>query len=372
LVNPKTKIRAQGGISETLSWTVFIAQFRGLSLENQCLEVRGDLHIASPTRPTASGQGSSHVLPYNARMTRASRVSSRGLTLAQRQAVWAYVFLAVPLAFFLIVRIYPAVESLRLSLLDYRSPFTPNPFIGADNFKEMFGDPVLGRALTNTILYALIGVPAQLALGLGVAVLLQSVNRARGLFRAIYFAPYVTPIVASAWVWQWLLNKNFGPVNQLLELVHLPAQPFLSSPDQALVSAASLVIWQQLGFQIVIFLAGLEGVPRMYYEAAELDGATPWQRFRHITLPLLNATVVFSVVIATNGFLQLFAQVVNLNPTDQGGPLNSTLTVAVYIFRKAFLDSRMGYASAITVLLFAIILCVTVVQLVLTRRRVEY
>jgi multiple sugar transport system permease protein len=302
----------------------------------------------------------------------ASRTGRRGLTLAQRQAVWAYVFLITPLAFFLIVRLYPALESLRLSLLDYRSPLTPNPFIGLENFRQMATDAVLGRALTNTLLYALIGVPSQLILGLGVALLLQSINRARGVFRAIYFAPFVTPIVASAWVWQWLLNKNIGPVNQLLELLHLPAQPFLASPGQALASAAALVIWQQLGFQIVIFLAGLEGVPRMFYEAAELDGANGWQKFRFVTLPLLNATVVFSLVVATNGFLQLFAQVVNLTPSDQGGPLDSTLTVALYIYRMGFIESRMGYAAAITVLLFAIILLITVVQLRFSRRRVEY
>ncbi len=307
-----------------------------------------------------------------AAMTQSPRAKRSGLTLAGRQAVWAYVFLLVPLLFFLIVRIYPALESLRLSFLDYRSPLTVNPFIGLENFAEMTRDATLHRALLNTLLYAVIGVPAQLVLGLGVAMLLQGINKFKGIYRAIYFAPYVTPIVASAWVWQWLLNKNFGPVNALLEQIGIPAQPFLGSPDQALVSAAALVIWQQLGFQIVIFLAGLEGIPRVYYEAASLDGVNAWTRFRYITLPLLNATVVFSVVIATNGFLQLFAQVANLNPTDQGGPLDSTLTVALYIYRMAFQSSKMGYAAAITVLLFAIILLFTVFQLRVLRRRVEY
>jgi multiple sugar transport system permease protein len=274
--------------------------------------------------------------------------------------------------FFLIVRIYPALESLRLSLLDYRSPLTRNPFIGLENFQTMAGDTTLHRALLNTALYTIIGVPAQLILGLGIAMLLQAINRARGVYRAIYFAPYITPIVASAWVWQWLLNRNFGPVNALLEVLGLPPQPFLGSPGQALASAAALVIWQQLGFQIVIFLAGLEGIPRVFYEAASLDGVNAWTRFRFITLPLLNATVVFSLVIATNGFLQLFAQVANLNPTDQGGPLDSTLTVALYIYRMAFQSSKMGYAAAITVLLFVIILIFTVLQLRVLRRRVEY
>jgi multiple sugar transport system permease protein len=294
------------------------------------------------------------------------------LTLAKRQAIWAYVFLLVPLAFFLLVRIYPAFDSLRLSVLNFRSPLAPAPFVGLDNFAELWQDQVFHRALWNTLLYTLLGVPAQLVLGLGIALLLSSVNRARGFLRAVYFAPYITPIVASAWVWQWLLNKNFGPVNNLLTAIGIPAQPFLLSPEQALPSAVALVVWQQLGFQIVIFIAGLEGIPRMYYEAAELDGANPWQRFWHITLPLLNATLVFSVVIATNGFLQLFTQIANLNPTDKGGPLDSTLSVALYIYRAGFESSRLGYAAAVTVVLFIIILLFTLLQLTVLRKRVDY
>jgi multiple sugar transport system permease protein len=184
--------------------------------------------------------------------------------------------------------------------------------------------------------------------------------------------PFVTPIVASAWVWQSFLNQNFGPVNQLLTVLGIPNQPFFASPYQALPSVAAFVVWQQLGFQIVLFLAGLEAIPRTYLEAASLDGATGWQVFRYIKLPLLNPTIVFSVVIGTTGFLQLFAQVVNINFGDQGGPLNSTLTVAVYIYKVAFQDFKMGRASAITVVLFAIILLITVFQLRVLRRRVDY
>ena len=301
-----------------------------------------------------------------------TKATKKPMRLAQRQAIWAYVFLLVPLAFFLLVRLYPAFDSLRLSLLNFTSPLRPAPFIGLDNFKELFSDQVFLRSLWNTLLYTLLGVPAQLVLGLGIAMLLSSINKAKGFLRAVYFAPFITPIVASAWVWQWLLNKNFGPVNALLTSLGFAAQPFLLSPEQALPSAVALVVWQQLGFQIVIFIAGLEGVPRMYYEAAELDGANPWQRFWFMTLPLLNATLVFSVVIATNGFLQLFTQIANLNPNDKGGPLDSTLTVALYIYRAGFESSRYGYAAAVTVVLFAIILLFTVVQLTVLRKRVDY
>jgi multiple sugar transport system permease protein len=301
-----------------------------------------------------------------------ARVSRKTLSLAQRQALWAYVFLLVPLVFFLLVRLYPAFSSLLLSLRDYRPSREVNPFIGLDNFVNLANDAVFWRALENTALYTIIGVPAQLVLGLLVALMLQGINKAKGLFRAIYFMPFVTPIVASAWVWQSFLNQNFGPVNQLFTLLGIPNQPFFASPYQALPSVAAFVVWQQLGFQIVLFLAGLEAIPRTYLEAASLDGASGWQVFRHIKLPLLNPTIVFSVVIGTTGFLQLFAQVVNINFGDQGGPLNSTLTVAVYIYKVAFLDFKMGKASAITVVLFAIILLITIFQLRVLRRRVDY
>jgi multiple sugar transport system permease protein len=298
--------------------------------------------------------------------------SRKPLSLAQRQALWAYVFLLVPMAFFLLVRLYPAFSSLLLSLRDYRPSREINPFVGLKNFQDIAADAVFWRAMLNTLLYTIIGVPAQLVLGILVALMLQGINKARGLFRAIYFMPFVTPIVASAWVWQSFLNQNFGPVNQLFTTLGIPNQPFFASPYQALPSVAAFVVWQQLGFQIVLFLAGLEAIPRTYLEAASLDGATGWQVFRYIKLPLLNPTIVFSVVIGTTGFLQLFAQVVNINFGDQGGPLNSTLTVAVYIYKVAFQDFKMGRASAITVVLFAIILLITVFQLRVLRKRVDY
>ncbi len=298
--------------------------------------------------------------------------SRKPFSLAQRQALWAYVFLLVPMAFFLLVRLYPAFSSLLLSLRDYRPSREVNPFIGFKNFQDIAADAVFWRAMLNTLLYTVIGVPAQLVLGILVALMLQGINKAKGLFRAIYFMPFVTPIVASAWVWQSFLNQNFGPVNQLFTVLGIPNQPFFASPYQALPSVAAFVVWQQLGFQIVLFLAGLEAIPRTYLEAASLDGASGWQVFRYIKLPLLNPTIVFSVVIGTTGFLQLFAQVVNINFGDQGGPLNSTLTVAVYIYKVAFQDFKMGRASAITVVLFAIILLITVFQLRVLRRRVDY
>lgn len=290
----------------------------------------------------------------------------------------------MPLAFFLFLRIWPALQSFQLSLFSWHVDPQQREYLGFDYYRELLRQPRFHRAVLNTLLYTLIIVPMQLVLGLAIAVLLQSVDRFRSLFRAIYFSPYMTPAAAIAWVWGWMYSTNFGIINTVLiewsifweELglpwLAIPPQPFLTDPQQALPAVAVVVIWQQLGFQVVIFLAGLQGIPRTFYEAARIDGAGAWQLFRYITLPLLNPVMVFSVVISSIASLQLFDQVVNINFTNQGGPLNSTLTIALYMYQEAFGRFRMGYAAAVTVVLFLLILMVTVVQLRLASRRVEY
>lgn len=303
-------------------------------------------------------------------MTQPYRTPAPG-SLKRHQTRTAYTFLLLPLVFFLIVRFLPTFLALRMSLFDWNILKEHQPFVGLANYQELVSDAKFGQSLRNTALYTLIGVPMQIVLGLGIALLLSRITALRGLFRAIYFAPYVTPIVAAAWVWQWLFSPQFGPVNTILDLLGVPPQPFLTSTAQALPTTAALVVWQNLGFQVVLFLAGLAAIPRTYYEAAEMDGASGWQAFRSITFPLLNPTIVFSVVTGTIAYLQLFTQVVNLNFTDQGGPLGSTLTVAVYIYQMAFGRFSMGYASAITVVLFAIILLITVFQLKFLTRRYD-
>lgn len=298
------------------------------------------------------------------------------MKLSTRKTLAAYAFLALPLAFFLVVRLLPTAQAFLLSLREWNADPSAREFVGFRYYAQAFGDARLGRAFLNTLYYTLLGVPSQLILGLSIALLLGTIRRGRSLFRAIYFAPYVTPAVAVAWAWSLLLSPQLGYVNELLVRLGLPPQPFLTSPDQALATVTAVVVWQYLGFQVVLFLVGLESIDRMYYEAAEIDGATVWHRFRFVTLPLLNPVIVFSVVIATaapsTGFLQLFTQVLNLNFGDPGGPLNSTLTVVLYIYEVAFGRFDLGYAAAISVLLFVLIFALTLVQLRLTRRRVEY
>lgn len=312
----------------------------------------------------------------------------RRLSLTSREAIWAYAFLLLPLAFFLFFRLWPALQSFRLSFFSWHVDPELRTFVGLQYYREMWAEfrsgGALYKALRNMLYYFVLVVFGQVSLGLISALLLNSVERFRSIFRAIYFAPYVTPAAAVAWVWGWMYSVNFGIFNKLLTdwsdfvtgiglpWLAIDPQPFLTSPSQALIAVSVVVIWQQLGFQVVIFLAGLQGIPRQFHEAAAIDGANGWARFWKVTFPLLNPVIVFSLIISTIATLQLFDQVVNINFTDQGGPLGSTLTIALYMYQQAFQKFRIGYAAAVTVLLFGIILIVTLVQLRLTQREVEY
>jgi len=178
--------------------------------------------------------------------------------------------------------------------------------------------------------------------------------------------------VAVAFVWNWLYQPETGLINQGLDLVGLPQQPFTKSPAQALPSITAVAVWQNLGFAVIIFLAGIQQIPSHYYEAARIDGANAWQLFWRITLPLLNPIIVYLTVLGTISYLRLFALVQNMSPQGTGGPLKSTTTVVLEVYREGFSSYKMGYAGALTVLLFFLILLITIIQLRFFSRRVEY
>jgi len=293
------------------------------------------------------------------------------MTLAKRRWLWAYAFLLIPLIFFLTIRIWPAVQAFKLSLYDYDPLDTEHKFRGLGNYRDLLHDTVFRHALLNTSLYVLYGVPVGLIVSLAIALGLKRVNRFRGVLRFLYFLPYVTALVAVSWVWRWLYQPN-GLLNNILHNLGLHDLGFLGSTGQALISVTVVTVWYGLGFQVIIFLAGLEGIPDVFYEAAELDGATAWQRFRFVTLPLLNPTVVFLAVIGVIQSLQIFTQIRSL--TTDGGPLNSTMSLVLYVYQLSFqtLPARMGYGAAITVVLFVMILVITIVQLTILTRRYEY
>lgn len=298
------------------------------------------------------------------------------LTVARRKMLWAYIFLAIPILFFAVIRIYPAFFAFAMSLFDYNPLAVEQPFVGFDNYQTLFTEMEKTRSVTraafvNTATYIALGMPLQLLLALAIALMLNEIRSLATLFRLAFFLPFVTSTIAVSWVFRWLYQPQFGLFNVLLKAFSLPQQPFLNNPKQALPSVLAVVIWQGLGFAVVIFLAGLKNIPRVYYEAARVDGATRRQTFRNITLPLLNPSIVYLVVLQSISFLRMFAPVLAMTTQGDGGPLNSTTTVVLRVYREAFQRLNMGYAAALTVVLFCIILLVTILQLRVTTRRID-
>ena len=298
------------------------------------------------------------------------------LTLARKKVVWAYIFLAIPIVFFAYIRIYPTIFAFQMSLHDYNPLSEEQPFVGFENYEKVFEELGKKKSITkaafgNTISYVAFGVPIQLFLALAVALMLNEIRFMSTLYRILFFLPFVTSTIAIAWVFRMLYQPRFGLFNVILQLLSLPQQPFLRSPQQALPSVLALVIWQGMGFSVIIFLAGLKQIPRTYYEAAEVDGASRWHTFRFITMPLLNPSIVYLLVLQTISFLRMFAPVVAMTEQGQGGPLNATTTVVLRVYREAFQSFNMGYASSLTVVLFAMILGVTIIQLSVTSRRIN-
>lgn len=302
-----------------------------------------------------------------------------GFTLQRQKVIWAYIFLAIPIIFFAYIRIFPTAQAFRMSLYDFnplQGDFSQQEFVGLENYEDIIEDlqkprDVTRRAFENTVLYVLVGMPVQLGLALAVALMLNEIRRFDTIYRLVFFLPFVTSTIAIAWVFRLLYAPGNGLINTMLEAFALPQQPFLRSPDQALYSITAMVVWQGLGYAVIIFLAGLKQIPAMYYEAARIDGATRWQAFRRITIPLLNPTFVFLIVLQTISFLRMFAPVLAMTVQGDGGPLNSTTTVVLRVYREAFQKFNMGYAAALTVVLFGIILVITVIQLRLTNRRTD-
>jgi multiple sugar transport system permease protein len=297
------------------------------------------------------------------------------LSIKGKQSMWAYIFISLPVLFFLIIRIYPALYAFNVSLHKWDLLSKNKPFVFLDNFKELFHDEVFKAALLNTGKYILFAVPIGLVLSLLLAMLLNSITKGASVYRMLVFIPYVTSVVAVSWVWRWMFMKQGGVVNNVLGVFGIAKQPFLDSTSQAIFVVISNIIWQALGFYTIIFLAGLKQISKSYYEAAMIDGATPWQKFKNITIPLLNPTIVYLTVMATIQTLQVFTQVFNITSGGQGiagGPLNSTISMVLYIYQLAFINYKMGYASAATVILFVIILAISLFQMKVLDKKVDY
>lgn len=294
------------------------------------------------------------------------------LTLSQRKQLWAYIFVALPFAYFVVVHFYAMANSFVFSFQNYMTISTHRTWVGLDNYQNVLTDPVFHKALKNTLTFAAVRVPILTALSLGTALMLHNIKYFKGFFRTLYFMPFVTSGVAIAWVFKFLYLPNFGLFTKLFDALGWQRIYFLGDPRTALASIIAVTIWAGLGYYTLIFLAGLEDIPVEFYEAAMVDGANAWQRFWHITIPLLNRTLVLVIVLCLISSLQNFTYVRLMSKDGFGGPLNSTLTMSLLIYKEAFFSFRMGRASAIAVIFFVIILIATLIQRRLITREVTY
>lgn len=286
---------------------------------------------------------------------------------AMRQAVAAAGFLAPATIYLAVFTLGPVLFALYISFHSWEVLSPQKYFVGFANFVELFNDPLFWNSLLNTFIYSL-HVPVTMAIALGLAMALHQKIRGVTILRTLFFLPYITSFVAISTVWQWLYNTDFGLFNYLLSLIGIEPVAWLSDPVTAMPAVMLMSIWIQLGYQMVIFIAGLQGIPQHLYEAATIDGARPLTQFRRITLPLLRPTIFFILVTSIINSFQVFTYVYVMT---QGGPLHSTEVLVYHIYKNAWEYFRMGYASAISWVLFLLILIVTIVQFAYFKKRIE-
>jgi multiple sugar transport system permease protein len=280
------------------------------------------------------------------------------------------------LVFYSLFLIFPMAYAFVMTFFDW-NPIRPERiFVGLANYRyALMTDLLFWVCLRNTIYYTILAVPLGTIIALALAVLLNSLPRFSTLFRTIYFLPVVTSMIAAAIIWGWIYQPRFGLLNAILDTVYqalginLGFPGWLNDPTLARPSLVIMSTWKGVGFTVVIFLAGLQGIPRHYYEAAQVDGAGPWQIFWYITIPLLRPTLIFVLVTGVIYSLQVFTPMFVMT---QGGPVNSTRTIVYLLYDWAFDMFKFGYASALSFILFALILAITLVQLRVLTVRWEY
>ena len=287
-----------------------------------------------------------------------------------RQERAAWLFSAPVLAIIALVFVLPTALAMALSVTDYSiyalADWANLRFVGLGNFIDLFSTPLFWRAIGNTALFALLGVPMAIGASLAVALLLNDATvRWKPLWRVLLFAPYVTSIVATAVVWRFLFNQRFGLINRALAAVGIAPVDWLGDPHVSIPAILLFVTWKIFGYNMIVFTAALSAVPQDLMEAAQLDGAGRWGRFRHVTLPAIGPTLLLAAVMSVAGFLQIFAEpyVMTL-----GGPAQSTTTILYFMFDEGFKWWNLGQASAVAFVLFLMILALTMVQTRIGRR----
>lgn len=294
------------------------------------------------------------------------RTRPRNRRLVSRNTVAGWSFILPNFVGFAVLTLLPVVVLFYVAFTNW-NVFGVAEWTGTANFRRMWGDASFWTALRNTVYYTVFHIPLTLAASLGLALLLNRKMRGVRFFRTVAFFPYITSIVAIAIVWNQLFSPEYGPINALLRAVGVDNAPGWTTSSTWSMPAVIIVgTWRYMGYYMLLFLAGLQTIPAQLYEAAETDGATPWQRFVHVTLPGLRHTTFFVTVLLTIESFKVFDLILVMTG---GGPGQSTLVLSQYIYQKGFEENQFGYASAVSVVLFAICFSITVVQFMVNKRR---
>jgi multiple sugar transport system permease protein len=284
-------------------------------------------------------------------------MQGNGIRLRKREHIWLWVLLAPTLIGLLVGTLGPVLAAIGISFADW-DVITPPSFAGIENYQRLISDPTFTKALINTIYYVGVMVPVSTVLSLAFALLMNQKLRAITWYRTAYFLPVVSSTVAVALVWSWIYSKDFGLLNFVLRSLGMNPVAWLSSTKWAMPAVIIMGVWGTLGEGMIIFLAGLQSISQSYYEAAEVDGASGWQKLWKITIPLITPSLFFYFIITMINAFQTFEQIYIMT---RGGPVNSTTTIVYYIYRNAFRNFKMGYASAQAIVLFVIIMVLTLI-----------
>lgn len=288
------------------------------------------------------------------------------MTLRKKIVISGYLMLMPAFIYWSMFVIYPISRTLWLSFNSFDIFIRQASWVGVQNYVRMLKDPTVINSIKNTLSFASCVISGEVALSLLLALLINRIKMGSSGYRFIYFIPYLSPLLAVSLIWLWLYEPSIGLINYFLSLIGLPGQKWLTTPELALPSIMIMTIWRDVGFFMLIFYAGLKAIPRLHYEAAEVDGASEWQKTRFITLPLIKPIVFFVLIISCMQNFQVFSQMYVMT---KGGPVESTITIVYCVYETAFRAGKMGYSSSIVVLLLAIILSLTILQMRVGRFR---
>jgi len=292
------------------------------------------------------------------------------LSLAKREAIACYLFIAPCILGLLIFTLGPMFASFFIAFTDW-DIMTHPVWIGLDNYKEIFtDDPIFWKSLGNTVYYTVFAVPLGLIGSFLLALLLNTKVKGLSFFRTAFYLPAIVPAVASSMLWLWILQPEFGLLNSFLRLLHLPTPPWMADPSWSKPAIIFTMLWG-LGNGMIIYLAGLQGIPEQLYEAASIDGANAWHQFWQITIPQMSPVIFFNLIMGMIGALQVFTQAFVMS-NGLGGPADSTLFYVFYIYNKGFREFQMGYACALAWILFVIVLLITLIQFKFIGKKVYY